>query len=120
MPFLFENLEVYKKSMLFVVEVYSIARNIGDRSIKDQITRAALSIPLNIAEGQGRMHLREKRQYYNTARGSLLECVPLLQICEKLEYIDKVKYEKLYNLANEISKMTSGLINSLKEYGKID
>ena len=114
MPFLFENLEVYKKAMLFVIEIYSIGRQINDRSIKDQIQRAALSVPLNIAEGQGRMHPREKRQYYNTARGSLMECVPLIQICEKIGYIDNQKYCNLYNLAEEIGKMLTGLIKSIE------
>ncbi|MFA6431576.1 MAG: four helix bundle protein [Candidatus Margulisiibacteriota bacterium] len=114
MPFLFENLEVYKKAMLFVIEIYSIGRQINDRSIKDQIQRAALSIPLNIAEGQGRMHPKEKRQYYNTARGSLMECVPLIQICEGIGYIGTEKKICLYNQADEIGKMINGLLRALR------
>ncbi|MBU0672333.1 MAG: four helix bundle protein [Candidatus Margulisbacteria bacterium] len=114
MPFLFEGLEVYKKAMQFLVSVYALNGLLRDRNIKDQLRRAAMSIPLNIAEGQGRMHGKEKRQYYNTARGSLLECVPLIQACWKLNYITNEKYNYLYDLANEIGKMTSGLIKSVK------
>ena len=115
MPFMFENLEVYKKAMAFVVEVYALNGSLKDRTIKDQLRRASMSIPLNIAEGQGRMHGREKRQFYNTARGSLLECVPLLQLCWKLRYLDDNKYNYLYQNINEVSRMLSGLIRSVKD-----
>jgi four helix bundle protein len=114
MAFMFENLEVYKKAMAFVIDIYALNGSLKDRVIKDQFRRAAMSIPLNIAEGQGRMHGKEKRQFYNMARGSLLECVPLLQICWKLKFIEEKKYEYLYENANEISRMLSGLINSVK------
>jgi len=114
MPFLFEGLEVYKKAIKFVVDIYMLNGSLRDRTIKDQLCRAALSIPLNIAEGQGRLHNKEKRQFYYTARGSLLECIPLIQISHKLGYLDIEKYTNYYELANEISKMLSGLIASLK------
>ncbi len=114
MTFMFEDLTVYKKAMQFVAEIAILNRSISDRIIKDQLGRAALSIPLNIAEGQGRMHGREKRQFYNTARGSLLECVPLIQICKELGYIEAGRYEKLYASAEEISKMIAGLIRAVK------
>jgi four helix bundle protein len=113
MSFMFEDLNVYKKAMAFMVAVYALNGTLKDRSIKDQLRRAAMSIPLNIAEGQGRMHGRSKRQFYNIARGSLLECVPLLQACWKLGYIDGDKYTSLYDLANEIGKMLNGLIRSV-------
>ncbi|MEE8637490.1 MAG: four helix bundle protein [Candidatus Margulisiibacteriota bacterium] len=114
MPFMFEDLKVYKKAMQFMIAIYAFNGSLKDRTTKDQFRRAAMSIPLNIAEGQGRMHGREKRQFYNTARGSLLECIPLLQACWKLGYMDNNKYDFLYNLANEIGRMLSGLIKSVK------
>ncbi len=115
MPFMFENLDVYKKAMSLAIEVYALNGSLRDRAIKDQLRRAVLSIPLNIAEGQGRMHGREKRQFYNTARGSLLECVPLLQLCWKLKYINDSKYNYLYQIMNEVGMMISGLIRSVKD-----
>jgi len=69
--FLFENLEVYKKSVALTKKVHQMGKSIPNRTINDQIFRAVLSIPLNIAEGQGRTHCREKKQFYNTAKGSL-------------------------------------------------
>jgi four helix bundle protein len=114
MPFLFEGLTVYQKAMGFTIDVYALNGAVREKTIKDQLTRAALSIPLNIAEGQGRLHNKEKRQFYYTARGSLLECIPLIAISNKLGYIDDAKYNRLYELANEISKMLSGLISSVQ------
>lgn len=113
--FLFENLEVYKKAVAFVVIVYDVLKSIPEREIKDQLKRAALSIPLNIAEGQGRIHAKEKRQFYNTARGSLYECLPLIQIILKIGYVDDNRYELLYSSANEVGKMLAGLIRSVGE-----
>jgi four helix bundle protein len=113
MAFLFEDLTVYRKAMIFVLGIYALNDLYKDRIIRDQLRRAAMSIPLNIAEGQGRLHVKEKRQFYNTARGSLLECIPLLQICNKLGLIDNNEYDRLYSLANEIGKMLNGLIRSV-------
>ena len=111
--FIFENLEVYKKAMILSEKVLNTTKNISNRAIQDQLSRAVLSIPLNIAEGQGRVHSREKKQFYNTAKGSLYECLPLIQICRTMEYIDVQKYEELYALMNEIGKMLAGLIRSV-------
>ena len=114
MPFLFEGLEVYKKSLGFVINIYALNGSLQDKFIKDQLRRASLSIPLNIAEGQGRLHTKEKKQFYNVARGSVLECVSLIQISLELRYIESNKYQELYELATEISKMLCGLLNSIK------
>jgi four helix bundle protein len=113
MPFLFESLDVYKKSLSFMTEVFSLNPAISEKNIRDQLQRAALSIPLNIAEGQGRIHGKEKRQFFNTARGSLLECVPLIQVSYELGLLSGTKYQFLYSLAEEIGKMLTGLIKSV-------
>jgi four helix bundle protein len=111
---MFEDLEVYKKAMQFVVEIYALNGSLREKTIREQLRRAAMSLPLNIAEGQGRLHGKEKKQFYNIARGSLMECVPLLQICNKLGHISPEGYADLYSLANEIGKMLNGLIKSVK------
>ena len=79
----------------------------------DQLQRAVLSIPLNIAEGNGRIHIREKKQYFYTARGSLLECVPILQICKAIGILNESEHKELYELAIEIGRLLSGLIKSI-------
>jgi len=116
MSFMFEELNVYKKAMEFVTRIFAFSGSIRiarNRKLIDQIQRAALSIPLNIAEGNGRIHVREKKQYFYTARGSLLECVPILQISKKINLLDEKKYEELYSLADEIGRMLNGLIRSV-------
>ena len=117
MAFLFEDLRVYKKSMELVVKIYALCGLVSktqNRKLIDQLQRAVLSIPLNIAEGQGRIHSKEKRQFYYIARGSLYECLPLIQISRELANISEDKYQEAYNLMDEIGKMLAGLIRSVK------
>ncbi len=116
--FMFENLEVYRKAVFFTKDVYSASLHIKDRAIKDQLCRAALSIPLNIAEGQGRFHCREKLQFYRTSKGSLYECVPLIDICRHLGYIHEAKYKEIMLIMNEVARMMNGLINSMEKEDK--
>lgn len=83
MPFPFENLEVYQRSLQFITQVESILDQNNtnlSRNLKDQLSRAALSIPLNIAEGNGRWHSGDKRQFFWIARGSVFECIPLIEV----------------------------------------
>jgi four helix bundle protein len=110
---MFEGLEVYKKSMAFVVGVFNVCVEIRDREMKDQLKRAALSIPLNIAEGNGRIHAKEKKQFFYTARGSLFECIPLLEICLKTRQIAESKHKELYELSEHVGRLLSGLIRSI-------
>ena len=116
MPFLFENLEVYKKSLEFVGEIHNFSLPLNplkNGKLIDQLQRSSLSIPLNIAEGNGRMHMRDKRQFFYIARGSLLECIPTLRICLMIGLISEEKHNKIYALADEIGKMLNGLIRSV-------
>lgn len=116
MAFMFEDLVVYQKAMELVSWIYKNSGRITDKEIKDQLMRAALSIPLNIAEGNGRNTLKEKIQFYKTARGSLFECVPILQLIAELNFINGAEHQKLYVVSEEIGKMLNGLINSLNKY----
>lgn len=81
--------------------------------LADQLTRASLSIPLNIAEGAGRYHKADKKNFYIIARGSVFECVAILDVL-KGKHIDETTYSKYYAILEELSKMLSGLINSQK------
>lgn len=113
---MFEDLKVYKKAMGFVIEIYAFCgsrKAAQHKKLIDQLQRASLSIPLNIAEGNGRIHVREKKQYFYTARGSLLECIPILQLCKEIDHLEKVRYEELYAMADEIGRMLNGLIRSV-------
>ena len=69
----FKKLEVYKLTRPLVKDIYLLLQNSGyDRNLKDQLTRAATSIMLNIAEGTGRWGPKDKRKFFSIARGSAL------------------------------------------------
>ena len=108
MPFNFENLTVYKKSLDFVEDIETLTKSLKgkiDFEYLDQLKRAALSIPLNIAEAHGRWHKNDRKQFFFIARGSAFECVPILQIIHKKKLINEEEYKKLYAVLEEIAKM---------------
>jgi four helix bundle protein len=79
----------------------------------EQFESSCTSIALNIAEGKGRYSNKEFKQFLFIARGSLYETVTALQIFLKKNWIVNAKYQELYNEAEEINKMISGLIKTL-------
>jgi four helix bundle protein len=84
-------------------------------SILDQMTRASLSIPLNIAEGSGRWHKKEKIQFLRIARGSVFEIVPIIEIMRRRRFLDFELYKKSYGELQIMAKMLTGFINSIEE-----
>ena len=117
MTFMFENLTVYQKATRFVEKIYNLTPSFthrGKLKIIDQLQRAALSIPLNIAEGSGRIHKKEKRQFFLTARGSLHECIPLIKLVSQIEPNMNTICITLYAEAEEIAKLLAGLIRSVR------
>lgn len=116
MPFPFEKLIVYQKSLNWAQEVMELQKALKRKvsySLIDQISRAALSIALNIAEGNGRWHRGEKRNFFWIARGSAFECIPILQLLKRMNHIDSSAFEKYYQSLEEISKMLTKLIQSV-------
>ena len=112
----YEKFEVYKKAKTFFAEISTFIENnkkLNNR-VADQLYRAALSIPLNIAEGAGRYSKPDKRNFYTIARGSVFECTAIIDILHDKGLIDTQQEEHYYNDLEEVSKMLSGLINSLK------
>ena len=116
MAFDFEKFEVYKKAKGFIGEISGlIAKMKGVHPrIVDQLQRASLSIPLNIAEGAGRYTKADKRNFYIIARGSIFECVAVIDILHDMGKISGQIKDDYYRTLEELSKMVSGLINSQK------
>lgn len=114
--FFFEKLEVYQKSLKFSIKICRIANGfpIKFSRIRGQVIGAAISIPLNIAEGSGRKSVKDRINFYKISRTSLFEIIPILEICLSLELIDRANYNELKKEAEEISKMINGLMGSLK------
>jgi four helix bundle protein len=112
----FEKLEVYQKAKGLNHEILSFLREnkIIDNYIRDQLKRASISIVINIAEGSGKYSKADKRNFYTIARGSVYECVSLLEIAVDEKYIESKRYVTFLTQYETISKMLFGLINSQK------
>ena len=85
-----ERLDVYRLSIDYVAFSYRIARSLSgvSRPARDQWLRAAQSIPLNIAEGNGKQSLKDKNRFFEIARGSALECASIhdvLRVCDAID-----------------------------------
>ena len=115
MEFNFEKLEVYKKALNFANSIYNMTSKFPKEErfvLVDQFRRAAISISLNIAEGQGCSN-QEFKRYLKIARGSVKECVALISLSELRKYLLASEALELRNDCTELSKMLSGLIKSL-------
>lgn len=84
--FAFERLDVYRRAIDFLAMAHAIARELprGHAELSDQLRRASLSIPLNIAEGSGRTGVRDLGRHRAIARGSAMECAAILEVCRVL------------------------------------
>jgi len=115
MAFDFEKFHVYIEALQFIKETDDFLSSISSKSnsgLIDQLQRASMSIALNIAEGAGRFHKADKRNYYVIARGSVYECTACLQIFFNKSLLEKDKHEHFYLQLNELAKQLSALINS--------
>jgi four helix bundle protein len=118
MAFAFEQLLVYQKALDFAVDVIGAIDKINaprkHYRLIEQLEASCTSVASNISEAQGRFSKREFRRFLFIARGSLFETVTRLQIFRKLGWLNDNPFRKLYVEAEEISKMISGLLNSIK------
>ena len=117
MAFAFEKLLVYQKSVDFADQICGLTESFprGYSFLSDQINRASLSIAANIAEGNGRFTKPDRRNFFGIARGSIQECVPLLELARRRSLINDEQHTVLKLQLEEIGRMISGLINSLDE-----
>lgn len=112
--FPFQNLALYKKSQTFHLECKKIlGEQKLEKYVNDQLGRASYSIILNIAEGSAKTSNADRKNYFTTARGSLFECVAVLDLFLLENKIDNTKYEVLLGLAEEISKLLYTMIKNL-------
>ena len=110
----YEELVVWQKAMLLAKRVYCVQKKLPKEEIYglgDQIRRAAVSIPSNIAEGFGRDTDKEFKHFLSIARGSLFETKTQLQLAESLGYL--MIDSEVLALFDEIGKLLNGLSRSL-------
>lgn len=111
----FEELTFWIKWKDLAIEIYKIFTKNNDFWFRDQIQRAWLSISNNIAEWFERKWNKEFKRFLYIAKGSCWEVRSMLIIAKELWYIDNHKFLELYEQSQEISKMLSWFIKSLKE-----
>lgn len=110
--FTFFDLRVYKEAKLLVREVYSLLDKfpkVETFALSDQLRRAVVSVPSNIAEGSGRYSIREKIHFIEIAYGSLTETLCQLDIAHDLNYITDEEFVNEKERINVIGKQLSGL-----------
>jgi four helix bundle protein len=114
MPFLFEQLDVYNKSMQLADDVTAITETFPPEKyfLRDQLNRAVLSVPNNIAEGNGRFTKNDKIHFFHIARGSAFECVSAMELCRRKKLLSEEKNEEYKSTLVDICKMISGLIKN--------
>ncbi|HBB40878.1 MAG: four helix bundle protein [Nitrospirae bacterium CG18_big_fil_WC_8_21_14_2_50_70_55] len=112
----FEQLIAWQKAHAFVLEIYRITRDFPREEMygmTNQLRRAAVSAPANIAEGFKRRSPQEKARFYNIAQASLEEARYYLILAGDLEFV--VVPQALTNLADEVARLLSGLVTSVND-----
>jgi four helix bundle protein len=110
------NLDVWKRSLDLVIEIYKVTDAFPRQEmygLTQQMRRAAVSIPSNIAEGAGRKSAKEFVQFLSTSQGSMAELETQLLIADKLGYLKNVN--PLLKELDEISKMVAALQGTIKK-----
>jgi four helix bundle protein len=114
----FRDLVVWQRAMQLTVAIYRLTRDFPrdeQYGLTSQIRRSAVSVPSNIAEGQGRLNAGEFRQFLGIARGSNCELQTQLEIARALEIGNPASLNETEGLSHEIGKMIYSLLESLKE-----
>jgi four helix bundle protein len=112
----YRELKVWQKGIELVKMVYALTRSFPKSEtygLAAQMQRAAVSIPSNIAEGQGRQHTNEFRQFLYVALGSAAELDTQMVVAVQLGYVTAENVQPIFDLLLEIRKMTYALLNKL-------
>ena len=114
----FRDLRVWQEAMKLTTEIYRSTTKFPKHELyglSQQIRRAAVSVPSNIAEGKGHRSDKEFVRFLLHARGSLLELQTQVLIASELQYIGNEEVQSLLGLAEGVGRALSGLINSMSE-----
>ena len=114
----FKELTVWKKSMDMVCEIYNITKLLPQEErfgLCNQMQRAAVSVPSNIAEGQSRASTKEFVQFLSIAKASNAEVETQILICNRLEFLSEEDTGNAMSLCIEVGKMLNSLIGVLSK-----
>lgn len=114
----YRGLVVWQKAMQLVTEIYKLTENFPRTEtfgLRSQLRRATISVPSNIAEGQGRDSSKEFCHHLSIAYGSLTEAETQIQIASNLAYISEDDASELMLKCNEVGRLLNGLLRSLRK-----
>lgn len=114
----YRDLLVWQRAMDLVDAVYRLTRGFPREEVyglTSQVRRAAVSVPSNIAEGHGRQTQRHFLHFLSIARGSIKELETQVLIAKRLGYVDEDQSTKVLELTDQVSRLTTGLMNSLRK-----
>ncbi len=117
----FRDLLVWQRSIELTVAIYQVTQSFPSQEtygLTNQARRSAVSVPSNIAEGQGRLNTAEFRQFLGIARGSNCELQTQLEIARALGYGDAAMIEHAEGLSIEVGKMINAILRSLSSTHK--
>lgn len=111
----FEKLDVYNLALDFCQDVEDLVKILPKQewSLADQLKRASLSIPLNIAEGSGRISDKERKHYFSVSRGSVFECVPILTLLVRRDFMNRETHS---GLREKLSRLTQMLVKLIQKF----
>jgi four helix bundle protein len=113
----YRELIAWQKAMKFVIQIYRATQEFPREEryeLTNQLRRAAVSVPSNIAEGQARYSQKEFHHFLSQARGSLVEIETQVLIARDLTYLSPVKADALLAAAEELGRILNGLIASIR------
>lgn len=114
----YQQLVVWQKAIDLTEEIYKIVKCLPSSelyALSDQMRRAVVSIPSNIAEGQSRRSTKEFIQFLMIARGSVSELETQLVICMRLKFLTAEQIDYSMKLCSEIGKMINSIVEKLSE-----
>ena len=108
-----EKLEVYQQSLEFITWTLPLLDQVpGGASVSNQLDRASTSIPLNIAEGNGKFTSADRCRFFDNARGSALECAACLDVMVAKQFVETNDIQEGKTLLVKIVSMLFGLIRA--------
>ncbi len=113
----YRELIVWQKAMEMVENIYTLTQSLPKDelfSITNQIRRAAISVPSNIAEGYGRQSKKEYLQFLSIANGSVCEIETQLLLCVRIGYLTEENTKETFQLLSEIGKIITTIKQKLK------
>ena len=113
----FRDLQVWQRAVQLSIAIYRLTKDFPREEVyglSSQIRRSAVSVPSNIAEGQGRLGTGEFKQFLGIARGSNFEVQTQLEIARALEFGNPRLLDEAEGLSHEVGKMLFSLLESLK------